>query len=159
MYGGAVMKHLTVALASVCLAAGIFLYGKQVGKAEIYVAWTRGKLAQSEAARQKEATFQIAKQAVEKQFYEYKQANEHAVASLDADNRRLLDTIARYRTVSENAIATGGVHGDAASGWKFFGRCAERHAAMAKQADEINVIAHGLQEYLRAVVLPANDWK
>jgi hypothetical protein len=30
---------------------------------------------------------------------------------------------------------------------------------MAKQADEINVIAYRLQEYLRAVVLPADDWK
>ncbi|UUM21168.1 hypothetical protein [Mycoavidus sp. SF9855] len=153
------MKHLAVALAAVCLVAGFFLYGKEVGKAEIYAAWTRDKLAQSEAARQKEAALQIAKQAVEKQFYEYKQANERTVASLDADNRRLLDTIACYRTASESTINTGGFHGDAASGWKFFGQCTERHAEMAKQADEINIIAHGLQEYLRVVFLPANDWK
>ncbi len=150
------MKHLTVALASVCLAAGLFLYGKKVGQVEIRAAWTRDKLAQSEAARQKEAAFQIAKQAVEKQFYGYKQANERTVASLDAVNRRLLSTIARYRTTSEDAITTSGLDGDAASGWEFFGQCTERHAAMAKQADEINLIAHGLQEYLRVVVLPAN---
>ncbi len=153
------MKHLTVALVVVYLAAGLFLYGKETGKAEIIAAWDRDKLIQSEAARQKEAAFQIAKQAVEKQFYEYKQANERTVASLDADNRRLLSTIASYRTTSENTSSTSGLHGDAASGWKFFGQCTERHAAMATQADEINIIAHGLQEYLRAVVLPANDWK
>ncbi len=151
------MKHLTVTLVSVCLAAGLFLYGKAVGKAEISAAWTRDKLAQSEAARQKEAAFAIAKQAVEKQFYEYKQANGRTVASLAADNRRLLSTIAHYRTTSEDAITTSGLHGDAARGWEFFGQCAERHAAMAKQADKINAIAHGLQEYLRAVVLPANS--
>lgn len=32
-----------------------------------------------------------------------------------------------------------------------------RYAAMAKQVDEINVMAHGPQEYLRAVVLPPNS--
>ena len=120
----------------------------RAGKANVRAEWTAEKLAQSEAARQREKALTIATQKVDHALQVQK-------ARLIAERRAADDSLRLFQATlnapdspaatASRANGTGGLERE------LLGECANNLAALAQTADRLEGKVIGLQSYVKSV--------
>jgi hypothetical protein len=117
----------------------------RAGKAVVRAEWTAEKLAQSEAARQREKGMTIANAKIDKDLQNEK-------ARIAADGKRLADGLRDLRTVlaSDNAGTSSGTDDPRDA---IIDQCATAVVGLDEYAKAVALKASGLQRYAREVCL------
>jgi len=136
------------------LAAGYAFWTnhqRDIGRAEITAQWTAEKLAESEAARQREKALTLATQGVD---HAYQKDKQRRAAADRATAGRLRDFEAALAGAgSSDAAAATRDHGAGSVERELLGNCAASFAAMGAEADRLASKIVGLQGYVRDVCL------
>lgn len=124
----------------------------RAGKASVRAEWTAEKLAQSEAARQREKGMTIANQGVDRDLQAEKKRRIAAESRLADGLRDFTATLNSPDPVTPGRVAgTGGLERE------LLGQCANNLAAMAQTADRLEGKVVGLQSYVgRVCLMPSN---
>ncbi len=146
------MRYLLSAIAGIALISGVFFYGRNVGRTEELAAWNAEKIKLEQQADKREDALLAAKQEADQKLYNYEQKYKTTVASTNSTIRGLRNAIAARRESDNNPATLATAIATTATYRQFFGECTERYAEMGRRADEINVTAHGLQDYVSGVV-------
>lgn len=120
------------------------------GKAKVRAEWAVERLAQSEAARQREKALTIETQRVDRELQVQK-------ARLVADRRAADDSLRQFQATlnaTDSPIAaTGRVNGTGGLERELLAECADNFAQMAATADRLEGKVIGLQSYVAKVCL------
>ncbi|MES1979537.1 MAG: hypothetical protein V4451_15960 [Pseudomonadota bacterium] len=118
------------------------------GKAAVRAEWTAEKLAQSEAARQREKAMNIANQGVDRDLQAEKKRRAAAESRLADGLRQFSETLnSPDPTTPGRANGTGGLERE------LLGECANHLAGLAQTADRLEGKVVGLQSYVGRVCL------
>lgn len=124
--------------------SGFTLY--RAGKATVRAEWTAEKLAQSEAARQREKGMTIANAKIDKDLQNEK-------ARIAADGKRLADGLRDFRTVLNAPIDSAPLGGADDPRNAIIDSCAAALIGMDQYAKGVALKAIGLQRYASEVCL------
>ena len=122
------------------------------GKASVRAEWTAEKLAQSEAARNREKAMTIANQGVDREL----QAEKKRRAAAES---RLADGLRDFTATlnSSDPATPSGATGAGGLERELLGQCANHLAGLAQTADRLEGKVVGLQSYVgRVCLMPSN---
>ncbi len=142
------------ALLAVLAAFGSGFYkGNATGKKSVNAEWTAEKLAQSEAARQREKAQTIANQGVDREL----QADKKRRAAADLVTADSLLSFEAALAERNNASAASGTNGTGGLERELFGSCAKALVELGQTADRLEGKVIGLQAYVSKVCRPPSD--
>jgi hypothetical protein len=138
----------------ILIAATLFLFwyvGYKAGQSNMQTKWDTEKLAQAEASRSKYASLLAAKHESDQRNLENEQTLKTIIASRDASIAGLRNVIASRQQRDNDPETVAQAIANTATYRKLFRECSEEYGTMAGRADEVNLVAHGLQGYVEAI--------
>lgn len=102
-------------------------------------------------ARTRETTLTAAKQKAEEQYVQEKQKHAATAAGARTELGKLRNALASRGAASESPAACTGTDGCPRLERELFGQCASALTSMAAEADRLEGIIVGLQEYVKGV--------
>lgn len=139
----------------------------KVGRGSVQAKWDKEKaelldkaVKAEQEARKKEQSLVIARQNVEKKYVDEKRKAEAAIVAAKSDLDRLRDELSKPSTGSCTAPSDPSTTSRIASGAglerELLGACAKALTDLAAEADRLETIIVGLQQYVKNICLAKN---
>lgn len=145
-------RSIIVAVAVVAVSfSHYFVYNK--GKETVQAQWDKDKLVQTEQAMARQQQLMAEKQKADERYANEKRKAIAAANGAKSELDRLRDQLASSGKESVDSSTVARVDGGTRLESELLGHCATTLVAMAAEADRLEAIIVGLQEYIKQVVL------